>query len=89
MLLSRTFLFRLPIIIRFGTLLLKLQESLRPEHETSQCLTYFWTLTGFFFTFLCLGFAKIEEEANVEKEKLLCCAGRHRVLVASSNPIPV
>lgn len=54
-------------------------------------LSYFWTFTGFFLTFLCLGFANMDEDAKVEKEKLLgwpatggCCR-----LFASSSSNPM
>lgn len=50
---------------------------------------YFWILIGFFLTFLCLGLAKIEEDANVEKEKLLCWPAKHKCWLGSSKPSSV
>ena len=82
-LLSRTFLFRLPIIM-FGILYV---ENKRKDMvififfylvDFFKDYTYFWMLTGFFLTFLCLGLANIDEEAKVEKEKLFCWPAKQR-----------
>lgn len=50
---------------------------------------YFWTLTGFFLTFLCRGLAKMDDEAKVEKEKVLAWPARHGCWMVSSSTSPV